>query len=392
MEKIAAITGSRADFSLLLPILNRAKSSSRIRLEIVASGSHFAESHDYSFHEIANHGYSAIATIPISPEDDKSASHALALGHALPLFEEAYRRIQASAVMVIGDRPEVLIASFAAVLANTPIIHIHGGELTLGAIDDAIRHSVSKMSSLHFVAHKTYKNRLIQMGESPESIVVSGAPGAENALLADHVREWKSFKDETGINPDRKLMLVTFHPATLDVRESTSEVFELIAALGEFEDWTILFTGTNNDLGSSNISLAIREFVERSGNAHYFPSLGPNRYLAVMKHASVVVGNSSSGLIEAPQVGTASVNIGSRQDGRLSPPSVYHARGTKVDILNAIELALRHNRATLDGAETFTIRGKLPSEIIVSTIEKEIGKLTSRKSFFDLTFDSRFDA
>lgn len=384
MNKLAVISGSRADFGLLTPVIRRLEASSVIGVDLIATGSHFDKAHGMSIQEIHTSGFSVATKIPIIPASDTSAAHAQALGSSLHHFSEAYEVLKPRAVLVLGDRTEIMIASFASMISGIPIVHIHGGELTLGAIDDAIRHSVSKMSSLHFTSNEVHRKRVIQMGESPATVINSGALGAENAVTHDHERNWEQLKVDLGIDDRKNLVVVTFHPATADLEESSNDLNTLLRVLDTFEDWNLLFTGTNNDQGSIELRLQIEEFSAKRVNARFVPSLGSERYLAAVSKAILVVGNSSSGLIEAPALRTPTVNIGSRQRGRFAPPSVYHSSGSAIEIMEQIENALKHEWSQDDDDYGYRLGDKLPSEIIVSTIENRIDSLTVQKSFFDL--------
>ena len=384
MNRLAVISGSRADFGLLSPVIRRLQVSTNLALDLIATGSHFDSAHGLSIQELYDSGHSLTAEIPITPSSDNRLAHAEALGSSLDRFAEVYEALKPRAVLVLGDRTEIMIASFASMISGIPIVHIHGGELTLGAIDDAIRHSVSKMSSLHFTSNEVHRKRVIQMGESPDTVINSGSLGAENAVIHDHERNWEQLKVDFGFGDRESLVVVTFHPVTTDLEESRKDLTTLLGVLDTFEDWSLLFTGTNNDPGSMELRSQIEEFSARRENARFVPSLGSERYLAAVSKAKIVVGNSSSALIEAPALGTPSVNIGSRQRGRFSPPSVYHSSGSAIEIMEQIENALKHEWSQDDIDDGYRVGDELPSEIIVSTIENRIDSLTVQKSFFDL--------
>lgn len=386
MNRLAVISGSRADFGLLTPVIRKLEASSVVAIDLIATGSHFDEAHGMSIQEIYTSGLSLATEISITPASDTPADHAQALGSSLSRFAEAYEELKTKAVLVLGDRTEIMIASFASIISGIPVVHIHGGELTLGAIDDAIRHSVSKMSSLHFTSNEVHRKRVIQMGEAPDTVINSGALGAENAITKDHKLNWEQLKVDLTLDDRKDLMVVTFHPATAAPRDSRNDLNALLKVLEMFEDWNLLFSGTNNDQGSMEIRSAIEEFTSKRENARFVPSLGSEKYLAALSKAKIVVGNSSSGLIEAPALRTPTVNIGSRQGGRFSPPSVYDSRGSAPEIREQIEKALRHEWSQDDYDYGYSIGNELPSEIIVSAIENRINSLTVQKSFFDFSF------
>lgn len=382
--KIAVVTGSRADFGLLLPVMKRLQKSKILTMEVIATGSHLSIEHENSVEEIWENGIEPGFIIPVDPESDSGVEHALALGQALPEIAGALSKIEPAAILLLGDRTEILVSAFAGLLLNIPIAHVNGGELTFGAMDEAIRHSISKMSAVHFVSHDIHRIRLLQMGELPESIVLAGSLGYENAAITRPGDEWETFQLRTGISEAGPLMLVTYHPETLNLDASYRDLKQLLTALEAFDHWTILFTGSNNDVGSAQVRDAINHFVSEANNRVFIPSLGVRTYLAVLRRADVVVGNSSSGLIEAPAVQTPTVNIGKRQLGRFSPPSIYHATGCSSEISAQISRAIHHTWSKRDTEEGYVLGEQLPSEIIVSSLEERVQSLTASKAFRDI--------
>ena len=255
-------------------------------------------------------------------------------------FSETLTELAPALLVVLGDRFEILSASVAATLLNIPIAHIHGGEVTAGAFDDAIRHAITKMACLHFVAAEPYRRRVIQMGENPEFVFNVGAPGLDEATAAPALEQPALF-EALGISGPSRFLLATLHPTTARPDADATTVAAMLGALAAIEDRTIIFTGVNADPGHRSIDAAIRAFVAaRPGRAHLFASLGSERYWAALRLADAVVGNSSSGISEAPAVGTPSVNIGDRQLGRLRASSIIDCPADQAAILAALQCIL----------------------------------------------------
>jgi UDP-hydrolysing UDP-N-acetyl-D-glucosamine 2-epimerase len=249
-------------------------------------------------------------------------------------------RLAPDIIMVLGDRFEILSAAVAALLLNIPIAHIHGGEITAGAFDDSIRHAITKMACLHFVAAEPYRRRVIQMGENPEFVFNVGAPGLDGAAALPALDQPTLFK-ALGVSGPSRFLLVTLHPATARPGADAATIAALLGALASVEDRTIIFTGVNADPGYRAIDDAIRSFVAaRSGRAYLFASLGNENYWAALRLADAVVGNSSSGIVEAPAVGTPTINIGDRQLGRLRARSVIDCPADQSAILTALQSIL----------------------------------------------------
>ena len=273
-------------------------------------------------------------------DDDTPQGVTAALGRATVGFGEAFARLRPDVVVVLGDRFEILAAAQATLLARLPLAHIHGGELTEGAVDDAIRHAITKMAHLHFTACGAYARRVIQLGEPPERVFEVGALGAEAVANTDYENR-AVLEAELGLTLDAPLLLVTYHPATLGRLSPEAAIGALLAALEKRPATRIVFTGVNADPGRDAVDRPIRAFVaDQPGRTVFRESLGQRRYLSAMRLAAAVVGNSSSGVIEAPTLGVPVVNIGDRQKGRLRAASVIDCAETEGDILAALDKAL----------------------------------------------------
>jgi UDP-hydrolysing UDP-N-acetyl-D-glucosamine 2-epimerase len=321
-RRVAVVTGSRADYGLLRGLLTRLRAMDDVDLQIIVCGMHLVDKFGQTWRAIEADGFQIAAKVDLRLGDDSSEAIARSTGVGVVGFSEVLPRLTPDLLVVLGDRFEILAAAVAATVLNIPIAHIHGGEVTAGAFDDAIRHAITKMACLHFVAAEPYRRRVIQMGEKPDVVFNVGAPGLDQADAAPTLGRAELFR-ALGIDGPEQFLLATLHPTTARPEADAATVAALLGALAPLEDRSIIFTGVNADPGHGAIDDAIRAFVaERPGRAWLFTSLGSARYWAALRLAEAVVGNSSSGILEAPAVGTPSVNIGDRQLGRLRTSSI----------------------------------------------------------------------
>lgn len=363
-RKISVVTGSRAEYGLLHGLLRGVEGSSLLDLQLVVTGTHLSARHGSTVSEIEADGFDIAARVDMELEGDSPADLTRAMGRALIGFADVYARLQPDMVVVLGDRYEILAAAEAAMLARIPIVHIHGGEASEGQIDEAIRHALTKMAHYHFVAADPYRARVIQMGEQPATVFTVGAPGLDPVADAE-VMPFDEVMAGVGFDPRRPLFLVTYHPVTL--RSGAGEdARALLAALDQFPDASIIFTGTNADAEGDEIAHLVDAYVDRNaGRVMQITSFGRKRYTSVLKNADVVIGNSSSGIIEAPAVGTPTVNIGVRQRGRLRAPSIVDCGADTPSIVEAIEKALTPSFQEQAGAcETPYGRGGASSRMV----------------------------
>jgi UDP-hydrolysing UDP-N-acetyl-D-glucosamine 2-epimerase len=335
-RRIAVVTGSRADYGLLRGILARLQKMDDVELQVIACGMHLLPKFGETWRLIEADGFPIAAKVDLQLNDDRAETIARSTGIGVAAFADVLPMLAPDVLVLLGDRFEILAAAVSATLLNIPIAHIHGGEVTEGAFDDAIRHAVTKMACVHFVAAEPYRQRVIQMGENPDFVFNAGAPGLDLADVAPKMNGEELFA-ALGINGPERFLLVTLHPTTTQIEADTANVNALLSALAQIEDRTIVFTGVNADPGHRMIDDAVRAFVAaRPGRAHLFASLGSDRYWAALRLADAVVGNSSSGILEAPAVGTPSVNIGDRQLGRLRAASIIDCPADQTVILAAL--------------------------------------------------------
>lgn len=329
MRKICLVTTTRAEYGIMSRLIEKLNDDEEIEFQLIASGMHLSEKFGSTVDEIK-----VPITKKIDIEIEKEPAHALAL--AVEKFTKAIEDLTPDIVVLLGDRYEIMGAAQAAMLCNVPIAHLHGGETTEGAIDEAIRHSVTKMSHLHFTSCEDYRKRVIQLGEEPKRVFNVGSLGVENIkklpLLSKEELE-KSLDFQFG----KKNLLVTFHPVTLEKGNAKKQFEELLTALDLLENTNIIFTMPNSDSESDEIFKLINEYVKSHKNSKAFKSLGVIRYLSALQFVDAVVGNSSSGIVEVPSFNIATVNIGNRQKGRIQASSIINCNPEKDDILKAVK-------------------------------------------------------
>lgn len=339
MRRIAFFTSTRADYGLLKPVMSEVMLSSELELQLIASGTHFLETHGSTWKEIVSDGFSIDARVDMAIKTDDAVGAAESAAHVLTGVASALALLKPDILVLLGDRYELLAAAQAALLARVPIAHIHGGEATEGAIDESMRHAVTKLSHWHFAAAEPYASRIRQMGEATARVWNVGAPAMDNIATLKVISKGE-LETFLGLQLIEPIFLVTYHPVTLQEDGGLTSMNALLAALDTTKG-SIIITGTNADPGGAAIRASLQAFAaERQHRVVLVESLGSRRYLSLMSIVDAVVGNSSSGLLEAPAIGVPTVDIGSRQQGRLRAPSVIHCSDSKAEIEKALETAL----------------------------------------------------
>lgn len=340
MRKICVVTGTRAEFGLLLPLLEELRQTAGLVLQVVATGMHLSPEFGMTWRDIEAAGFKIDERVEMLLGSDTPDAVAKSMGLAMISFPGVFSRLRPDLLVLLGDRFEAFSVAAAATVCRLPVAHIHGGEVTEGAYDDAFRHAITKMSHLHFTATPEYRQRVIQLGESIERVFLAGALGIEN-IRKMPLMERDELENELGIALRRHLCLVTYHPSTLEKEAPENQFQRLLDVLSELNDTILVFTKANADSGGRGINEMIDRFVARnSARAVAFVSMGQKRYLSTMKWADVVIGNSSSGIIEAPSLKTATVNIGDRQKGRVRAASVIDCSSDRVLMAKAVDMAL----------------------------------------------------
>ena len=339
--RICAVTGSRADWGLLKPVLTRLQGSAA-QVQLVVTGSHLDARFGHTVDDIQADGFTPDRRVALGLEGDDACAVATAMGNAVGGITAALHSLQPDVLLILGDRYEIFAAAQAALLLRIPVAHIAGGDITEGAYDDAIRHAITKLSHLHFTTNAQARRRVLQLGEAPSRVLDCGSPGID-ALLETARWDRQQLQRALGFQLRPRNLAITFHPVTLDDAKPEAQLTPLLTALQALGDTTgLIFSGANADNGGQRINQLLQEFVRARDNTCFCVSLGQAGYYSLVEQADLVVGNSSSGLYEAPSLHTPTLDIGTRQQGRLRGPSVQHAPNEADAIGRMIESMLRH--------------------------------------------------
>lgn len=384
MKKICVITGTRADYGLLRWLMDGIEGSARLQLQIVATGSHLSPEFGLTFREIEADGFRISRKVEMLLSSDTSLGITKSMGMAMIGFADALAELAPDMVLLLGDRYEIFSAASAAMIARIPVAHLHGGETTEGAFDEAMRHSITKMSQLHFVAAEEYRQRVIQLGEDPARVFRVGGMGIDN-MLKLKLLDRKELETALDFKLAAKNLLVTFHPVTLDQDSATGQMEELLNALDSLANTNLIFTMPNADTQGRLLGRMVEAYVARRPNARAYTSLGQLRYLSAVAQVDAVVGNSSSGLTEVPSFQKATINIGDRQKGRLNATSVINCAPQCESIKAALAKAYTPGfQATL--RETCNPYGEGgASEKVLRILENYDFSSPLKKIFHDLT-------
>jgi GDP/UDP-N,N'-diacetylbacillosamine 2-epimerase (hydrolysing) len=335
-RKVCVVTGSRAEYGLLRWVMQGIQESENLALQVVATGMHLSPEFGLTYREIEADGFVIDRKVEMLTSSDTPVGIAKAMGLGLIGFADVFAQLQPDVLLVLGDRYEILAATTAAMTARIPIAHLHGGERTEGAMDEAIRHAITKMSHLHFVAAEEYGQRVIQLGEDPERVHLVGGLGVD-AIQRVPLLNRGELERALDFKLGSKSLLVTFHPLTLEDGVTESQMSQLLLALDKLSDTSLIITLPNADSGGRGLIKMIEAFVATNTNARAYTSLGQLRYLSCVSQVDGVVGNSSSGLLEVPSFKKGTINIGDRQRGRLKASSVIDCKPKCNSILRAIE-------------------------------------------------------
>lgn len=338
MRNIAVITGTRAEYGLLKNIMKAIDKDDKLNLQLVVTGSHLSPKLGMSISEILFDGFKPIETCPILMDYYGVDKNARELSNVINEFAKVFKRIKPDIILILGDRYEILGAAVTALTMNIPIAHISGGEITEGASDNQIRHSITKMAHIHFPGAYVYGENIIKMGEEPWRVFYVGDPGIENIKMTKLLEKYELEKN-LGLKISDETLLVTYHPVTLEVKNTDEQILNLVVALKEINKETII-TYPNSDNGGDIIIKTLKEFSKKEKNVHLFKNLGSLKYLSLMKYCKVIVGNSSSAIVEGAYLKKAVVNIGNRQKGRLMADNIINVSNESKDIIKGIERAL----------------------------------------------------
>jgi GDP/UDP-N,N'-diacetylbacillosamine 2-epimerase (hydrolysing) len=382
-RKICVVTGTRAEYGLLYWLMKEIEADKDLELQLIVTGMHLSPEFGLTYKEIEKE-FRIDKKIEMLLSSDTTMGISKSMGLAQIGFAEAFEELKPDILVVLGDRYEIFSAVSVAMICNIPMAHLHGGETTQGAFDESIRHSITKMSHLHFTATDEYKNRVIQLGEEPNRVFNVGGMGIENIKRLKLLSK-DEFEESINFKLNKKNILVTFHPVTLENSTAKEQFQELLDAIDELKETNIIFTKANSDTDGRIINQMIDEYVTKNSHKSVgFASLGQLRYLSALQYIDAVVGNSSSGLLEAPSFKIATVNIGDRQKGRIKALSVIDCEPKKEEILKAFkEIYSKEFQEKLKNVEN-PYGESCPSKQIIEVLKNVNLANILKKSFYDL--------
>lgn len=388
MKKVCVVTATRAEYGLLKNTIYRIKEDKDLVLQLVVTGTHLSQEFGMTINEILEDGYAVDDKVEILLSSDTPGAVCKSMGLASIGFADVFERLRPDMLIVLGDRYELIPICACAINFRIPITHISGGEVTSGAIDDVFRHAITKMSYLHFPGCNEYRQRIIQLGEAPDRVFDYGDVGVEN-IIHMKFKSQKELEEIIGLDLDKPTASVTFHPITLESKNQLElQMQELLDALEYFPDMNFIITKANADANGRYINSMIDEYVKEHHNMKAFTSLGIRNYVSLLKLCDCVVGNSSSGIVEAPALKVPTINIGDRQKGRLMASSIIQCEPVSSQIISSIQLALS-NDFKQQVARTVNPYGKGDTSIkIVETIKEYLiqNKIDLKKGFYDIEY------
>jgi len=386
MRKICVITGTRAEYGLLYWLMKEVDADKELELQIIATGMHLSPEFGNTYQQIENDSFVINKKVDMLLSSDSEVGIAKSMGLGMIGFADAFNDLNSDVVVVLGDRFEIFSAVTAAMIAKIPVAHLHGGEATEGAFDESIRHSITKMSHLHFTATEEYKSRVIQLGEHPDRVFNVGGIGIEN-IKRLQLQSRNEFEKSIDFKLNKQNILVTFHPATLENATAKEQFQELLDAIDELEETNIIFTKANSDTDGRIINQMIDKYVAKNSYKSIgFTSLGQLRYLSALQYMDAMVGNSSSGLTEAPSFKIGSINIGDRQKGRIKADGVIDCFPDKVSIKNAFKVLYSKEFKVVIKTSKNPYGDGCASKKIVKVLKTTQFNNILKKEFFDIKF------
>ena len=382
MRKICVVTGSRAEYGILRNLMAAIKNDSELTLQIIATNQHLSKLQGETYKEIEKDGFGIDYKVYMADDEavDNANSTAKSISRGVAGLADAFDALKPDLLLILGDRYEMLAVASTALIYKIPIAHLHGGEITEGAFDDAIRHAITKMSHLHFTSTESYRKRVIQLGEQPERVFNVGALGVENILKTDFMPK-EEIEKSLKFKLTDKCLLCTYHPVTLSSMPSEAQILNLLEALDEYKEYHVIFTYSNSDTNSQIIIKRIQEYVDKNAERCMFiPSLGQKRYFSVLKYLKAVIGNSSSGIIEVPSFGIPTLNIGDRQKGRIAADSVINCGYSTEEIKDGLAQAVAYEHRSIDNP--YYKEGTC--QAILNTIKTFSLENIVQKHFYDL--------
>ena len=376
--KVAYATGSRADYGIVRRYLNLLRESTDF--SVLVTGSHLEDKFGKSVDNIKADGFKIGFQVPLHIDNSTSAGVLHSMSIALDSFGHHFEENKYDLLIILGDRYEMMAVAIAAAMQKIPILHLHGGEATYGNYDEFIRHSITKMSTYHFASTDAYRHRIIQLGEDPSRVFAMGALGAENCQRINE----NIIEDRVKALPDKKYFVIAFHPETLTTVSLLDQVKEVLSAVDKFSEYELVFMGTNADTGSDVIRQTWLDYAGKHSNVHYFENLNSDSYLYMVKHSLALVGNSSSGIIEAPSLGVCTVNIGHRQDGRVYGNSVFNVECRDTEVAEAMDKAIAFLGSEIENPY---YQPDTANRYFAKTMELLQHPQKSVKAFYDIRFN-----
>lgn len=385
MKTITVLTATRAEYGLLSPVIHKLLEWGQMKVKVVVTGAHLSPEFGLTYREIERDGITIDKKIEILLSSDTPAAISKSMGMAIIGFADYFADSRTDVLLVLGDRYETLAVCCAAMNARIPIIHLYGGETTEGAVDEAIRHAITKMSYLHLTSTEAYRKRVIQLGEDPGRVYTVGSIGVENALHRPLMKK-EELEESLSFSLDRPYAVITFHPVTLESNDAEVQFRELLKAVDANASMKYIFTKANADSNGRIINQMIDEYAASHNNVIAIDSLGVDRYLSALKYAEMVIGNSSSGLVEVPSFKIPTINIGDRQKGRLKADSVIDCGPDGKEICEAIDKARSMKfKAICHSAVNPYGDGKTIEKIVAAIQEQIVEKeIVLKKKFYDL--------
>lgn len=386
MKKICIVTGSRAEYGILRSLMRAIQNDPELTLQIIATNQHLSKLQGETYKEIERDGFAIDYMVYMADDEapDNANSTAKSIARGVSGFADAFEALKPDLILILGDRYEMLAVASTALIYKIPIAHLHGGEITEGAFDDAIRHAITKMSHLHFTSTEAYRKRVIQLGEQPNRVFYVGALGVENVIKNDFMSK-EEIEQSLNFQLTNKCFLCTYHPVTLSNISSETQVLNLLEVLDGYKDYHIIFTYSNSDTNSQIIIKCIQKYVDNnSDRCMFIPSLGQRRYFSVLKFVHAVLGNSSSGIIEVPSFGIPTLNIGDRQKGRIAADSVINCGYSVEEINKGLEkvVAFSNSFALLNISNPYYKEGTC--DAILNTIKAYPLNNLIKKHFYNL--------
>ena len=380
IRRVIALTSTRADFGLLSKILRAIDNSNKLELKLCVTGTHLSKKHGETLKFIEEDGFNIAYSIPIIDDNCEEESVSTSMASLLTLFSKYLEEIKPDLILLLGDRYEIFVAAACCTIKRIPIAHIHGGELSEGAFDDAFRHSITKMSHIHFTSSEEHMHRVVQLGESKDRVFNVGAPGVE-LIKEKELLSKERIQKITGIKLLDRNFIITYHPETLDLTLNPKQQIEsLLTVLEKHKDSRLIFTQSNADPGGEEINEEINKFVNKNKNSSFHSSLGQLNHLSILSHCDVMIGNSSSSLIEAPSFKLPALNIGNRQKSRMRSNNIINSKNDIQSIEKGLDQALTMKRDSIlnpfDGGNT--------SLKILEVLENIDLKDILKKKFYDL--------